>query len=137
MTYNPRTYIQQLAAEAADIVAQLGQGWTHEGAIIRHESGAVILLLNQVAVAPENVRRVSLEDMTTAQIVAVARTIAPTTYWLTEYGDDEGGWEPTYYAEHESEQAAERYCDQVAQYVAGDLRISKVVKQVVSYRKRT
>lgn len=132
MTHNPRTYIQQLAAEAADIVGQLGEGWSHEGAVITHDpSGAKVLLLTQVAVAPDNALRINLEGMSTAQIVAAARKVAPRTTWLTEYGSDEGGWEPTYYAEHDTQEAAERYCGQVAQYVAGDLRISKVSKQIV------
>lgn len=136
MKYNPRTYLQDLANEAAQIVATLGEGWSHEGAIIRHESGAVVLLMTQVAVAPENALRINLEGMTTDEIVAAARKVAPVTYWFTEYGSDEEGWQPTYYSEHRSLADAERYCNQVIDSVAGDLRISKVIRQTLAVRTR-
>lgn len=136
MQYNPRTYMQDLANEAAAIVAKLGKGWSHEGAIIRHESGAVVLLLTQVAVAPENALRINLEGMSLDEIVAAARKVAPVTYWFTEYGSDEEGWQPTYYCEHDSQEAAERYCSQVIDSVAGDLRISKVIRQTLAIRTR-
>ena len=92
--------------------------------------------MTQVAIAPENVLRINIEGMTEAEIVAAARRIAPTTYWLTEYGDDERGWETTRYDRHASLELAQAYCDEVAQYVDGDLRISKVVVQVVKVMAR-
>lgn len=132
MTYNPRTYIQDLAAEAARIVAKLGEGWSNEGAIITHNpSGAKVLLLTQVAVAPENALRINLEGMTEDEIVAAARKVAPTTYWLVEYGSDEGGWAPTRYDRHDNLAAAERWAMDAIPYVDGDIRISQVTAQIV------
>lgn len=136
MTYNPRTYLQDLANEAGRIVLKLGAGWSHEGAIIRHESGAVILLITQVAVAPNNALRINLEGMTEDEIVAAGRKVAPETYWLTEYGSDQEGWLPTRYDRHDSEELAQAYADSVVQYVDGDLRISKVTRQTTKVMTR-
>ena len=137
MTYNPRTYIQDLADEANRIVLKLGAGWSHVGAIITHdESGAKVLLMTQVAVAPDNSLRINLEGMTEDEIVGAARKVAPVTYWLTEYGSDEGGWAPTRYDRHATRELAEAYAADVIAYVDGDIRISKVTAQTVKMMSR-
>ena len=132
MTYNPRTYMQDLADEANRIVLKLGAGWSHVGAIITHDpSGAKVLLMTQVAVAPNNALRINLEGMTEDEIVEAARKVAPTTYWLTEYGSEEGGWAPTRYDRHASFELAQAYAADVIAYVDGDIRISQVTAQIV------
>lgn len=57
-------------------------------------------------------------------------------FWLTEYGDDSEGWQPTYYSEHITQAAAELYCSQIRTLVDGDLRISEVTVKRVKTIKR-
>lgn len=76
MNYNPRTYIQDLQAEAVAIVALLGQGWSttdERGLIVEHASGAKLLLLTGRAFAAGSKTAVSVTDMSAEEIVNTLR----------------------------------------------------------------
>ena len=141
MTYNPRTYIQQMTELAQRVADLLGTDWTASGQIVKHVSGATVLLIRGLVVAADNSQRWYIpEDATAEQIAELAQRVLPTsrTYWLVEYGTDTEGWQPAYYSEFDTLEAAETYCQTWTQPAGfnDDLRISQVTVQIIKRMKR-